>query len=104
MAIKNITDQTFDQEIASGTVLVDFWAAWCGPCRMLGPVLDEIDAEAGNKLSIKKINADDNPEIMTRYGVMGLPTMILFKDGKLVERFSGFRPKPQIMSILNKHI
>ena len=103
--LTHITDATFEQETGGSTpVLVDFWAEWCGPCRMIAPVLDQIAAEQGEKLQIKKLNADENPETMRRFGVAGIPTLILFKDGQPVERLVGFMPKPQLMSRLQPHL
>ena len=103
--LTHITDATFEQETQGSTpVLVDFWAEWCGPCRMIAPVLDQIATEQGEKLQIKKLNADENPDTMRKFGVTGIPTLILFKDGQPVERLVGFMPKPQLMSRLQPHL
>lgn len=104
MAIKNVTDQTFNEDVASGTVLVDFWAPWCGPCKMIGPVLEEIDQEIGDKLSIIKVNVDENPNTAGQFGVMSIPTLMVFKDGQMVDKLLGFQPKAQLMEWINPHL
>lgn len=105
MAIVNVTDQTFAQEVEQGgTVLVDFWAPWCGPCRMIAPVLEQIDSEVGSKMKIAKLNVDENPSTAGRFGVMSIPTLIVFKDGQPVDKVIGFQPKEQLMATLNKHL
>ena len=81
MAIADVTDQNFAQETAEGLVLVDFWAPWCGPCKMIAPVLEELDDEMGDKVRIVKLNVDDNQETAGKYGVMSIPTLLLLKDG-----------------------
>lgn len=104
MAVREITDSTFQDETREGIVMVDFWAPWCAPCRMVAPVLDELSKEYGNKLKICKINVDENPEVATQYSVTSIPTLIIFKDGNLAERTVGAGPKQHYMNILNKHI
>ncbi|WP_174274633.1 thioredoxin TrxA [Sphingomonas bacterium] len=95
MATKKITDTSFDSDVlkASGPVLVDFWAEWCGPCRMIGPALEELSDELGEKVTITKLNIDENPDAPARYGVRGIPTMILFKDGAPAATKVGAAPK-----------
>src|SRR5690606_31332698 len=101
-----LTDQTFDEEIAGSAepVLVDFWAEWCGPCKQVAPILDEIAAEQAGKLRIAKLNVDENPDAARRFGVMSIPTMILFKDGVEAERLVGARGKGQILEALSPYM
>ena len=92
---KPVTDASFDADVlkAKGTVLVDFWAEWCGPCKAIGPALEEIGAEYAGKLTVAKVNIDDNPVTPNNYQVRGIPTLLLFKDGKLVDTKVGAMPK-----------
>ncbi|HPU15039.1 MAG TPA: thioredoxin [Polymorphobacter sp.] len=102
MAAKHVTDASFHADvIASGKpVLVDFWAEWCGPCRQIGPALEELAAELGGDVEIVKLNIDENPDAPTRYGVRGIPTMILFKNGTPAATKVGAAPKSQLKSWL----
>ncbi len=95
MPTKAITDSSFSSDVLNSDkpVLVDFWAEWCGPCKMIGPSLEEISDELGEQVTIAKINIDDNPEAPSRYGVRGIPTMILFKNGEAVATKVGAAPK-----------
>ena len=97
---KPVTDDSFATDVlgASGPVLVDFWAEWCGPCKAIGPALEELGAEYKGKLTIAKVNIDENPMTPTEYAVRGIPTMILFKDGKPVETKVGAMPKGALKS------
>ena len=105
MAIVNISDQTFKSEVETGgTVLVDFWAPWCGPCRMIAPVLEELDKEIGDQVKIAKLNVDENPESASRFGVMSIPTLIVFKDGQPVDKVIGFQPKDSLKSVVSRHM
>jgi thioredoxin 1 len=98
MSTKSDTDDSFQADVLGSDkpVLVDFWAEWCGPCRMIAPALEEIAAELGDKVTIAKLNIDDNPEAPARYGVRGIPTMILFKNGAPLATKVGAAPKTQI--------
>lgn len=102
MATKAITDASFQSDVlgAEGPVLVDFWAEWCGPCKMIGPALEEISDELGERVTIAKLNIDDNPEAPGKYGVRGIPTMILFKDGVPAATKVGAEPKSRLKAWL----
>ncbi len=104
MAIGHSTDATFRSDIEQGLVLVDFWAPWCGPCRMIQPVLEQLDGEFAGKVKITKLNVDENPSAPSQFGVMGIPTLILFKDGKEVDKIVGALPKQHFVDMLNKHL
>lgn len=104
MAIVNVTDQTFTSETSEGVVLVDFWAPWCGPCKMIAPVLEELDAELAGKAKIVKLDVDENQETAGKFGVMSIPTLLVVKDGEVVDQVVGFQPKEALAELLNKHI
>ncbi|MFC5712712.1 thioredoxin [Thalassorhabdus alkalitolerans] len=104
MAIVNVTDQNFAEETSAGVVLADFWAPWCGPCKMIAPVLEELDSEMGDKVKIAKLDVDENQETAGKYGVMSIPTLLVFKEGEVVEQVVGFQPKEQLEELLNKHL
>jgi thioredoxin 1 len=99
MTIK-MTDVNFRQTVKEGLTLVDFYATWCGPCKMLGPVLEELDQELQGKVKIAKVDVDENPMLSGQFQVMSVPTMILFKDGQAIEKISGFQPKPVLKQYL----
>ncbi len=104
---ESVTDATFEASVlgARGVpVLVDFWAEWCGPCRMLAPHLDKVAAEQGEKLRVVKLNVDENPSMLQRFGIRGIPTMILFKGGEPVETLVGFMPKMQLLNKIQGHL
>ncbi|RAY11963.1 thioredoxin [Actinomadura craniellae] len=101
-----LTTENFDERVlrAGKPVLVDFWTEWCPPCKMIAPVLEEIEAERGDRLTIAKLNGDEHPEIVRRYGVLGFPTLTLFRDGEIVERIVGARPKRRLLADLDAHL
>ncbi|MCA9386676.1 thioredoxin [Candidatus Dojkabacteria bacterium] len=102
--IKHTTDADFDKDTSQGAIIVDFWAEWCTPCRMIAPVLDEIATELDGKLKIVKLNVDENPATPPKFGVQGIPTLIMFKDGKLVDRIVGAMPKATLVQMIEKHL
>ncbi len=102
MAVITITKDNFEQEVlhADRPVLIDFWASWCGPCRMVSPIVDEIAAETNDK-KVGKINVDEQPELASAFQVMSIPTLVVMKDGKIVKKSVGARPKAEILEMLN---
>ena len=106
MATLKVTDENFDTEVlkSSKPIVVDFWAEWCGPCKMVGPILEEISDEMANDVSIAKHNIDEEPNTPTKYGVRGIPTMLLFKDGELKSTKVGATPKSDIVSWIKENI
>ena len=103
MAILDVTDNSFAAETEAGLVLVDFWAPWCGPCKMIAPVLEELDGDMNDKVKIVKLNVDDNQETASKFGVMSIPTLLLMKDGNVVDQVVGFQPKEALAELINKH-
>jgi len=101
-----VTDQTFDTEVIHSPtpVLVDFWAAWCGPCRAIAPTIDQIAAEYSGRLKVVKIDVDENGEVPSKYGVQGIPTLLLFKGGQVVEKLVGAYPKAALLSKITPHL
>ena len=96
---KTVTDSTFDSDVLASDkpVLVDFWAEWCGPCKMVAPVLEEIASEHGDKITVAKVNIDENPEIARRYQIMSIPTMSVFSGGEVVRSIVGAKPKAALL-------
>jgi thioredoxin 1 len=97
------TDQDFDQEVLKSEkpVLVDFWAPWCGPCQAMGPIIEELAKEIGDKAKVGKLNVDENPETSSKYGVMSIPTLKIFKDGKVAREFIGIQAKETLKGALS---
>jgi len=102
--VKTFTDGNFNQETSQGVVLVDFWAPWCGPCRLLAPTVDALAAQFEGRATIAKMNVDENPEVPGRFMIRGIPTLLLFKDGQLAETIVGVRPKEEIAGLLDRHV
>ena len=98
MAVGKVSDADFESEVlkASGAVVVDFWAEWCGPCRMIGPALEEISGSLNGKVKIVKLNVDENPQTASKYGVMSIPTLMLFKNGELASCQVGAAPRQKL--------
>ncbi len=96
------TDKNFAEEAGSGIVLVDFWAPWCGPCRMVGPIIEEIAAEYTGRVKVGKVNVDDNSEVASKYGIMSIPTLMFMKDGEVIDQLVGAVPKATISSKLEE--
>ena len=104
MAVQ-LTSANFDQTVAGGKpVLVDFWAPWCGPCRMIAPVIEEIAADFEGRVVVAKVNVDDEPALAQRFGVMSIPTLVIVKDGRVVEQAVGARGKADVAAMLSRHL
>lgn len=106
MTVKTTTDAAFDTEVlgASRPVLVDFWAEWCGPCKQVAPVLEELASQFGETLDVVKVNIDENPGTPTKYGVRGIPTLMLFKNGELVDQKVGALPKSRLVDWVSANL
>ena len=104
--IKNVSDAAFEADVlkSSKPVLVDYWAAWCGPCKMIAPILEEVAKEYGDKITIAKLNVDENPETAAKFGIRGIPTLMLFKDGQVAQTKVGALSKSQLTAFLDAAI
>lgn len=104
--IKHVTDATFEQEVlqAGQPILVDYWAEWCGPCKMIAPILDETAKEFGSRLQIAKMNVDENREVPAKFGIRGIPTLMLFKDGQLAATKVGAMSKAQLTAFIDQQL
>jgi thioredoxin 1 len=102
----HVTDDTFEAEVIQSDTpaIVDFWAPWCAPCLMIAPILEEIAADYDGQLKVAKLDVDQNPQVATQFGVMSIPTMILFKDGEAVERLIGYMPKERLLEKITPHL
>lgn len=103
MKIQNFTKENFEEEVlhAKKTVLVDFWAPWCGPCRAVAPIIDQVAEETVERVKVGKVNVDDEPELAARYGVMSIPTLLVVKDGLIVKNAVGTKSKQEILDMLS---
>ena len=104
--IKHISDATFDADVLKSDkpVLVDYWAEWCGPCKMIAPILDELSTQYGDKLKIAKMNVDENQAVPGQFGIRGIPTLMLFKDGQLAGTLVGAHPKAKFTAFIDSHL
>ena len=106
MSTVNVSDDGFQKDVieGEGLILVDYWAEWCGPCKSIGPALEQISTEMAGKLTVAKMNIDENPSTPSKYGVRGIPTLMLFKDGQVVSQKVGAAPKSALDDWLNQHV
>ena len=106
MSIKHVSDASFEQDVlkADTPVLVDYWAEWCGPCKMIAPILDEIARDYDGKLQVAKMNVDENQQVPAQFGIRGIPTLMLFKSGELVATKVGALPKAQLTAFIDSHL
>ncbi len=101
--VKDLTDATFEEATKEGLTLIDFWAEWCGPCRMQSPVIDELAEDKDSGVSYYKLDVDSNQQVPSQFGIMSIPTLLIKKDGEVVEKLVGFHNKTMLEKILNRH-
>jgi thioredoxin 1 len=101
--IKNLTDNDFEKETSTGVTLTDFWATWCPPCRMQGPIVEQLDKEIGDQVKITKMDVDENQQTANDFGIMSIPTLIIKKDGKVVDKLVGLHSKDQLKTVLAQY-
>lgn len=106
MSVINVTDKTFEQEVIQSEVpvIVDYWAPWCGPCKMIAPLFEELASSHSDKIKFVKVNVDENPETPTKYGVRGIPTLMIIKDGAVEAIKVGAMSKPQLLAFIESHL
>jgi thioredoxin 1 len=102
--VRTLTDSNFDEEIKQGVVLVDLWAEWCGPCRRIAPIVDELASQYDGRVTVAKLDVDANPNVPGRFGVRGIPTLLLFKNGELADTLVGLRSKEELAQSLEKQL
>ena len=102
--VKELTDATFEEATANGVTLTDFWATWCGPCRMQSPVIEQLDQEMGDKVAFNKVDVDENQATAAKFGIMSIPTFLIKKDGQVVDTLVGYHPKEAIEAKLNQYL
>lgn len=102
--VKNFTDADFDTSVQNGVVLVDFWAPWCAPCRRIAPIVDQLAEDYDGRVTVAKVNIDENPSTPNRFFVRGIPTLLLFKDGELKETIVGLAAKDDLVRVIDKHL
>jgi len=102
--VKTFTDNNFDDETSKGVVLVDFWAEWCGPCRRLAPTVDALANDYDGKVTVGKLNVDENPNTSARFSIRGIPTILIFKGGEIVESVVGLADKDHLKTLIDKHV
>ena len=102
--VKELTDATFEEATANGVTLTDFWATWCGPCRMQSPVIEQLNQEMGDKVAFNKVDVDENQATAAKFGIMSIPTLLIKKDGQVVDTLVGYHPKEAIEAKLNQYL
>jgi thioredoxin 1 len=102
--VKELTDDTFETATSKGVTLTDFWATWCGPCRMQSPVVEQLDEEMGDQVAFGKVDVDQNTKVASQFGIMSIPTLLIKKDGQVVDTLIGYHPKEQIQAKLEQYL